>query len=415
MWPIRIALISDVHAGPLARTTDLDPTSEPKIRDVGYLASFSKMLRDRKIEADYLVLAGDLTSAAAVSEFNAAYASIDNIRKWLNVTKRKTIVVPGNHDVNWDVLKIGTNADKDTWKRARYVPMTGDATRKLPRITAGAKGSLVDPPYFCHWSDGRTIIFGYNSAWHDGPDGKPHHGMFDTDHKPAIESELAKLGAPDDRLRMFVVHHHPLQYSDPVPHKPDFSAMTNANALLALLNRHRFDVMIHGHKHVPNMNFLTMNQVWPLVVVGAGSFSAELPNDWGGLVSNQFHLLTVVDRATGTGSVRGTVKSWAYLAGHGWVPSGAANGAPHEWSFGSKITKDDAIALLVKHASGPIDKTGYWDCSSYVASDLELQYFPSHVMIEVVDAACATLGISRAGNLSTNDCVLYRRAAGAKA
>jgi len=77
-----------------------------------------------------------------------------------------------------------------------------------------------------------------------------------------LDNELGKmLQHEPSQLRLFVVHHHPIQYSEPYPDIPafvDFSILSNAGNLHALLRKHNFDILIHGHRHVPKFESHTI-------------------------------------------------------------------------------------------------------------------------------------------------------------
>jgi len=106
---------------------------------------------------------------------------------------------------------------------------------------------LVDP-HFAIWSFHDLVVVGYNSSHHDDPK-QQHHGLMTEAHCcTAICSEGTHLHgrptAPVPRASPSI------QYSDPTP-EPDLSLMVNAEQLQELLREFRFDILVHGHKHLP--------------------------------------------------------------------------------------------------------------------------------------------------------------------
>jgi len=55
----------------------------------------------------YLVISGDIGSTSGEAEYKKAFELIDNIVKRFGLISERVIVVPGNHDVNWDKADEG--------------------------------------------------------------------------------------------------------------------------------------------------------------------------------------------------------------------------------------------------------------------------------------------------------------------
>lgn len=108
---MKIAVISDLHFGPGARSEDLCPLElRAKTSGVsssgadGFCKQFIEFVKREKISADYLLVPGDVTDDAHPMEVQAASDFLKDAQKALRVPAGKVLFVPGNHDVDWDLL-----------------------------------------------------------------------------------------------------------------------------------------------------------------------------------------------------------------------------------------------------------------------------------------------------------------------
>src|SRR5262249_33462114 len=54
---------------------------------------------------DYLILAGDIADKSLPEEYGAAYSFVGEVAKRFGLDPERILVVPGNHDVNWEISK----------------------------------------------------------------------------------------------------------------------------------------------------------------------------------------------------------------------------------------------------------------------------------------------------------------------
>lgn len=344
---INLAVMSDLHVGLAARAKDLcpkPPTTARKNRarynaksEDAYRQKFVEFIQENEITADYLVLPGDLTNQAQPQEVQIASELILQVADALYVPQNKIVFVPGNHDVNWSVFDP-TDDTGVSWGQ-RYAPISSDIFHFRQLVNRG-DSDLFLPPHFTAWSFDDLLVIGYNSASHDSPvpEDIAHHGLADPNHLAAIRRYLDSIGPPDGRLRLFLVHHHPLDFAAPLPSKADFSLMTNAENLLSLLHECDFDLLIHGHKHQPKFGTHSTQTHSHLPILCSGSFSVEIDTQWAGTVDNQFHLVTVNGRTGYESRVTGKITSWANNHSRGWIPSEeSTSGIHHIIPFGNYV------------------------------------------------------------------------------
>ena len=338
MSPIKIAVISDLHVGLAAKSKDMCPCPhKSKVDDLktyekkmeNFKGTFLKFIEDKNITAEYLIIPGDITDRAHPEQARLASDFIQEAVAKLKVDKSNIIVVPGNHDVDWKMYDI----EDDTgisWG-LRYAALSSKKFIFTGHVENGRK-NLFETPYFSSWNYENLFILGYNSSSHDNPTENNHRGLISTSHIAEIRKYLTSLGIAQDKVKIFVTHHHLTNLSLPIPDDPDFSIATNANEIIELLKEMKFDLIIHGHRHHPFFD----DNLFRLPILCAGSFSAEIDTKWNGKIQNQFHLIEIDDRTNG--HVQGYIKSWANTIG-GWSPSnGTYTGIDHIVPFGSNLT-----------------------------------------------------------------------------
>lgn len=401
MTMMTLAVMSDLHVGLAARAKDLCP--KPKKHEIKkrgiynqkidseYRRKFVNFVEQEKITAEYLVLPGDLTNKAIPDEAKLASEFVLQAADALKVAHDKIVFVPGNHDVDWSVLK----PDDDTgirWQQ-RYVPVGADQFHFKKLVDKGY-GNVFSNPYFSVWTFKDLQVIGYNSASHDKPvdeDGA-HHGLADPNHINEIRRYLESCNPSSDCVRIFLAHHHPVNYSDPIAEIPDFSAMTNAENLLSLLHQFRFDLFIHGHKHHPRFHAYSTDASPHLPILCSGSFSVDIDTRWAGIVDNQFHLVTVEGRSGTEKIIKGKVTSWAFKHSRGWIPSEEkTSGIHHIIPFGNYVMPNELYACLKPLAIERFREHDSLRWTHVVSKYPDLEHLPINSAIDAFDRLASEL------------------------
>lgn len=358
MKKLKLAVISDIHVGLEARARDLCPEPLKTDRkgsikfnsktDNSFRNGFVQFVKNHlpPITADYLILPGDLTCRAKPQEVEIASQFVLQAADALSVPHENILFVPGNHDVDW-ALFDPTDTHGVRWNQ-RYGAI-GFEKFHFRQIIRRGTGDVLASPHFTIWDLPDLFAVGYNSASHDKPlsKDKAHHGLADPEHLDALRAQLDKRALSDDRLRLFLVHHHSLDFSNPIPRTPDFSLMTNAERLLGVLHEYGFDILVHGHKHHPRFETHSTQTYPHLPVLCSGSFSVELDTEWAGTVDNQFHVITVDGRTGPDDRISGILTSWSKNHAKGWIPSEeSTSGIHHIIPFGSYVMPTELDARL---------------------------------------------------------------------
>ena len=250
---------------------------------------------------DYLIISGDIVNHATEDEYRIAFKMLDGLVKHFGLDAGRVIIVPGNHDLNWD-------ASEDAYK---FVPKR-KLPEKLPKgkyIPAGRGGKLLRDENlyqqrFANFStqfykqayggreypvdyseqsilferpQDRIIFLSLNSCW------QIDHYFRDraSIHMDALSHSLDQLrdGKYNSWLKI-AVWHHPIAGEE----------MMN-NEFMELLATCGFQICMHGHIHEAIDGFHKYDDIRGINIIGAGTFGAPTREQVPG-IPLQYNLLT---------------------------------------------------------------------------------------------------------------------------
>lgn len=344
--PVRITHLSDLHYG---RSFHRE-TWESVIRTV------------YAFEPDVLVVSGDFVDDPRADHLRSAKAEIDAVAK---NARAALLTVPGNHDVF-----ISGNAElgrRPAWYRAIFLE------GPEPALVADSAAPASDPgfqsPERGFWRNvlDRAAVFLQIGA-HAVPSPQPRPppprppGAVGDDTEPPVLRKLAgvlfvlldsnsterepglatgRVSAADlarlDRelqsssgqaylARVAIIHHHILPIAATGGRfigSEAFMVLHNAGDVLSVLARHRFDLVLHGHKHraqFSRVDFVPEDaEGYPIAVASAGCAALRPEEDKEDPSYNSFNQVTIEDNG------RLTVQSLHYgFSGMGPNPNGKA-------------------------------------------------------------------------------------------
>jgi Icc protein len=212
---LTIAQISDIHCGhPMFDAELLEHALDEIIH----------------LKPDVVVVAGDLTSEGYAPEFREAKKYLERLGDL------ELVVVPGNHDL----MNVGFLHFRDAFGPS-------DRVVRIPFSTADAQ----------HPSRYATVV-AINSSKPDLADGEVGHLHYDWIR--------ASYEWPDD-YRVFVLHHHLVSVPGTGRER---NIVWDAGDVLALLTELKVNLVLCGHKHVPNVW-----QVGEMLLVNSGTASSH--------------------------------------------------------------------------------------------------------------------------------------------
>ncbi|MGP9810657.1 metallophosphoesterase family protein [Rhodopseudomonas sp. NSM] len=164
-------------------------------------------------QPDHIAVTGDLVNIALPAEFAPA-------REWLESVgpPDRVSLVPGNHDT--------------------YI--TATATHFGESFTDYVSGDDGAPGYPYLRRRDHVALIGVSSAVPSAP--FMATGRLGEAQRSRLEAMLQGL-ASERAFRVLLIHH-------PLRSRSRFKRLTDASALIALLQRHPVDLVLHGHDHV---------------------------------------------------------------------------------------------------------------------------------------------------------------------
>ncbi|MGK9339804.1 metallophosphoesterase family protein [Sinorhizobium meliloti] len=320
---IRLAHLSDLHFGP------------------SFNIALWKAVRAEVMQfrPHVLVVSGDMVDSPTPLQLLAAKCELDDFAAEAGAT---LVVVPGNHDVyarglgklsarrDWFERIFYNNMEKVTklaeeeygerpafTERYRSKPSTPYFASLLRRLAKGTFEAHIparpqDRPLVSR--PNCDVLIAALDSNNPGALGLAT-GRIDDDDLVSLREELETNNERNYLLRVAVVHHHllPIAFSHGrlIGAEP-FMVLDNAGTVLNLLAEHRFDLVLHGHKHVAQFARLDLSPRdeagHSMAVVAAGSSALDSPNNNRG---NCFNLVTV----GGNGQLE--VESFHYGGGAG--------------------------------------------------------------------------------------------------
>ena len=212
-----------------------------------------------------------------------------------SVGKERLFVVPGNHDVVFDEENLGRR-----WEP--YCAFFGSlfsGVRKdnhvLPK-EAGSLSRIID------LSAQGIIVAELNSCLYvrKGSDDE-NRGQIDFEALDNLENQLETLSAETRSrcIKIALVHHHPVLLPTLAEPGRGYDAVVNAEDLLALLRDNKFHIVVHGHKHLPQIfpyaptsAFSDGGPLLPLLIAAGGSAGSRmLPS--GQQACNTYNLISL--------------------------------------------------------------------------------------------------------------------------
>jgi 3',5'-cyclic AMP phosphodiesterase CpdA len=273
-----------------------------------------------------VVVSGDLadTGGAKGDEYGAVTPFLEGLCQHLPIDRRYVVLVPGNHDVNWDEARKLLEACKKGgdsrgfiaaikefffWRKSgpvgsytdvNYLERFGkyvDFYNRFYRKGGGTTHYTCDPS--CE--EGFNIIYDFHFEWgiaflalnscekEDHRDENHYGHISPSVLRPALEEMEAMI--PTTCVKVAVFHHNALAGGGE-DRLRDFRS-----DILPALSQAGFSLVLHGHTHKPDMDDLgpELTREARVRVVGAGSVSvarAERPgSDKEGQAPNQYWVL----------------------------------------------------------------------------------------------------------------------------
>lgn len=247
-----------------------------------------------------VAVTGDLTQNAELVEFDQAHDFLMGLTEapllGTKIRVRDIFAVPGNHDV---VFARHEAAHRFGPYCQFYNKIYQSIQPIIRPYTRPDDASSLSRIYT--FPENRFLIAEINSCFHVEKDTVDQsRGQVDQQAIAGIRSQLESLSSEaKDWIKIAIVHHHPVLLPSFIEPGRGVDAICNARSLLRLLRDHRFQLILHGHKHFPQIFSYDPDSAWmspelsipQLIVAGGSSGSSSLPD--GTQQCNTYNLITV--------------------------------------------------------------------------------------------------------------------------
>ena len=301
--------LSDLHFG---TQQDADrwygQLADDLIRDL-----LSQLESNQPPHLDALIISGDIANKSLPEEYEAAERFINRLLPEFGLQRHQIVIVPGNHDLNWDLSKKAyeikqresyegslDNEDilnKDIIVDGNYVlvPKQREYEERFKHFSNFYE-NVIGRPYprqygqqyaLWHFPEQNLLILGLNSAWKLNHDPKYRAcASINPDALTNAIREINKNPAYKNSLLKIAVWHHPLN--------SPFEDRIKDHGFMEQLAQNGFRLALHGHIHrASKEDFKEEFEFRPgrkIDIIAAGTFGAPV-REWVPGYPLQYNLL----------------------------------------------------------------------------------------------------------------------------
>jgi Calcineurin-like phosphoesterase len=348
-------IVSDIHA------CEVDPSSAKAPSYVSThnagasgradpMLDLERLIKDENLKPNYLLCPGDVTDRSSPTAFTYAWSKLDKLSRELSIQLIGTV---GNHDLD---SRFASN---------RFDPR-GYAMTLTPSIPANDRMAYLE-----FWAENFTIITSaqtnilvLNTAAYHGfgkeSDVEIEHGRISDVTIDLMRASINKLEL--GKTNIVLCHHQPIKAD--VGDTNLVGQTRGGDKLVELLNEAESSwIIIHGHKHTPELFYGHGGGASAPVILSCASFSAQINADAQNKNPNQVHFLSIDPTGVNSKGLEfaGRVKSWTWQVGVGWRRSQGAFGLPHLTGFGFKGSVSDLAVRIDTYLTNSKASFKHWD------------------------------------------------------
>ncbi|WCT11555.1 metallophosphoesterase family protein [Mucilaginibacter jinjuensis] len=335
---LKIAVISDLHCHPLEKDFNKNntllfsdglrlPTTEHPVENL------LEIIEKEKIKVDLVLSPGDFTHQSNRQGLFSGWSYVNEIARALKADD--VIATIGNHDI--DSRHTYSNYSFEIPKKvSQSFPLHKD---KLKSFWDTGFTFIDESEYLILVVNSTHFHTHYNK---DNPVENPAvKGKMDLSQIEQIDKYLSE-NSVDTKIKIVLVHHHPIQHSRLKLGEED--VIENGDSFMNVLGKHRFDLVVHGHKHDPWLRYIPSENGFAMPVLSSGSFSATNQTLWINKF-NYFHVIEIVK--TDNHPANGTIETYTFKKLIGWA-KGRDDGFYPYSGFGYKESLTSIVEELKK-------------------------------------------------------------------
>jgi 3',5'-cyclic AMP phosphodiesterase CpdA len=272
---VTILHVSDTQFGRYHRFDDADSLAGYLVRDV------ARLIQTGVPAIDLIVLSGDIAERGKRPEYEQARAFTDQLCQALDLSTGRLVMVPGNHDVSWDLCLSAFAEWQDEHDDTDPPPPYPKKWRNYQEFVTALHGPTAfteDQPYRLHrFDDLRVVVAAMNSTIKESH--KEHYGWCGRDQFRWFADQLE---AAEGMLRVGVLHHNARRRA-----QADEENLRDGDDLTTILDG-RLDLLLHGHTHEGKEDRLADGTL--VLATGSAAVTAQWrPSE----VPNQYQILHI--------------------------------------------------------------------------------------------------------------------------
>jgi predicted phosphodiesterase len=260
------------------------------------IAALKHLIETANLSCDILICPGDLADKVELQGIKDGWAFVKQVKEKLSC---KTLIgTIGNHDVD-SRNKRNLSGPFDYLKQFSADFPTEDKTLNLEYWTNN----------YCIYDSDEFIIVNINTCnGHTSELGASSSSISEI-LVSDVQLQIEQIKNYKLKFKICNLHHHPIKQSN-IDNYKDSDVVERGDQLVKTLNELNFDIIIHGHKHDPQ---LTVYDGLP--IFAAGSFSS-MTNLRALGAENTFHIIKLKH----IGNNRfGIIYTWVYGPKNGWT------------------------------------------------------------------------------------------------
>ncbi len=296
--------LSDLHFGD---TKDANHWHGQLSNDLGQLLTQLEPSQPSRLDA--LIISGDIANKSLSEEYEAAELFINRIMQNFGLKHKQVAIVPGNHDLNWELSdeayqpvklnKYQDSLDEEDIEKNNLIldgsfVLVPNSTQYEQRFKyfSDFYEKVIWKPYpqqygqqyeLRHFPEQNLLILGLNSAWKLNHD--PKYRACASINPDALTNAIREINENHtykNSLLKIAVWHHPLN--------SPFEDRIKDHGFMEQLAQNGFRLALHGHIHRAGAEDFRHRAGRQIDIIAAGTFGAPV-REWVPGYPLQYNLL----------------------------------------------------------------------------------------------------------------------------
>jgi len=286
MQPATILHLSDLHFGHPNRYGEEPYTTlkDKLLHDLEFLK------KSENIAPNIFVVTGDIADKSSEKEYEQAYSFLKEVADELNIEQKSTLLVPGNHDINWGLCKMYfcRQEAEESEPKQPYFPKFEFYQKFFNKFYEKANIFFGEELFVGYdLSQFGILAVGLNSCEHESHRNEDHYGYISVKQARKAGQWCEKTDPSRKHVRIALLHHNLLRGSD-----YDSENLRNFDDIRDIFEELEITVFLHGHRHQRTMQKLdSLKGRRPLYVMAAGA--AGLDKKEIDDIPNGYQILTI--------------------------------------------------------------------------------------------------------------------------